>query len=73
MCFTVAYTTIIACTQEERESFTCLLERGFVDAWRRQHPGITGYTYWNYRTLARSRNSGWRLDYFLVQPIDSNV
>lgn len=53
--------------QEERDSFSKLLiGGGFTDAWRRQHPEITGYTYWNYRFNTRTSNKGWRLDYFLV-------
>ena len=54
--------------QEERDSFSKLLiGGGFTDAWRRQHPEITGYTYWNYRFNTRTSNKGWRLDYFLVR------
>lgn len=54
-------------TQEERESFTSqLLSKGFVDAFRRQYPGVVGYTYWGYRFNMRAKNAGWRLDYFLV-------
>ncbi|BDA42349.1 DNA-(apurinic or apyrimidinic site) lyase [Coccomyxa sp. Obi] len=54
-------------TKEERESFSLqLLQRGFKDVFRETYPDIVGYTYWNYRTGARARNSGWRLDYFLV-------
>ncbi len=53
--------------QEERESFSMhLLQRGFKDVFRETYPDVIGYTYWNYRTGARARNSGWRLDYFLV-------
>ncbi|XP_062166805.1 DNA-(apurinic or apyrimidinic site) endonuclease, chloroplastic isoform X2 [Alnus glutinosa] len=54
-------------TDEERQSFgTNFLSRGFVDTFRRQHPGVVGYTYWGYRHGARKTNKGWRLDYFLV-------
>lgn len=53
--------------QEERDSFSKLLiGGGFTDAWRRQYPEITGYTYWNYRFNTRTSNKGWRLDYCLV-------
>jgi exonuclease III len=53
--------------QEERESFSAqLLQRGFKDTFRERYPDVVGYTYWNYRTGARARNRGWRLDYFLV-------
>ncbi|WOH02553.1 hypothetical protein DCAR_0521942 [Daucus carota subsp. sativus] len=54
-------------TIEERQSFeTNYLKNGFVDTFRNQHPGVVGYTYWNYRHNARKTNKGWRLDYFLV-------
>eukprot|EP00887_Chlorella_sp_A99_P007478 scaffold2.g7478.t1 len=55
-------------TQEERDSFARLLlgECGLVDAFRRRHPGVVGYTYWSFRSNARASNKGWRLDFFLV-------
>ncbi|KAG5080682.1 hypothetical protein AAZX31_02G178800 [Glycine max] len=54
-------------TDEERKSFAKnFLSRGFVDTFRRQHPGVIGYTYWGYRHGGRKFNRGWRLDYFLV-------
>lgn len=54
-------------TQEERDGFTKLLSLGFVDSFRHFYPKLTGaYTFWSYRGGARSKNVGWRLDYFLV-------
>ncbi|GMH08143.1 hypothetical protein Nepgr_009983 [Nepenthes gracilis] len=54
-------------TVEERQSFEMnFLSKGFVDTYRKQHPGVVGYTYWGYRHGARKTNKGWRLDYFLV-------
>ncbi|KEH41481.1 DNA-(apurinic or apyrimidinic site) endonuclease, chloroplastic isoform X1 [Medicago truncatula] len=54
-------------TDEERKSFeTNFLSNGFVDTFRKQHPGVVGYTYWGYRHGGRKYNRGWRLDYFLV-------
>ncbi|BBN16387.1 exodeoxyribonuclease III [Marchantia polymorpha subsp. ruderalis] len=54
-------------TKEERESFkTNFLNKGLVDTFRKQHPNVLGYTYWAYRSGARVKNNGWRLDYFLV-------
>ncbi|XP_050888425.1 DNA-(apurinic or apyrimidinic site) endonuclease, chloroplastic isoform X2 [Lathyrus oleraceus] len=44
-------------TDEERKSFeTNLLSKGFVDTFRRQHPGVVGYTYWGYRHGGRKFN-----------------
>ena len=54
-------------TTEEREKMTTLLEAGFVDTFRHVHPDMEGaYTWWSYMGQARSRNAGWRIDYFLV-------
>ncbi|XP_020241645.1 DNA-(apurinic or apyrimidinic site) lyase, chloroplastic isoform X2 [Asparagus officinalis] len=54
-------------TIEERESFERnFLSRGFVDTFRKQHPGVVAYTYWGYRHGGRKTNKGWRLDYFLA-------
>ncbi|MGI6231048.1 MAG: exodeoxyribonuclease III [Tractidigestivibacter sp.] len=51
----------------ERESFGRLLDAGFVDTFRSQHPDLAGaYSWWSYRMRARERGIGWRIDYFLV-------
>ncbi len=44
-----------------------LEEQGFTDTLRHFHPGKTDvYTWWSFRTAARARNVGWRIDYFYV-------
>jgi exodeoxyribonuclease-3 len=53
-------------TQREIDGFTRLLESGFVDTFRRFYPEEVKYTYWNYLFNARTKNVGWRIDYFLV-------
>ncbi len=54
-------------SDEERESFTKLLEAGFTDSFRYLYPDVTGaYTWWSYMFQARQKNAGWRIDYFLV-------
>lgn len=53
-------------TQREIDGFTKLLESGFVDTYRRFYPEEVKYTYWNNMFNSRSRNVGWRIDYFLV-------
>lgn len=53
-------------TQREIDGFIKLLEAGFVDTFRQSHPDEVKYTYWNYMFNARSRNVGWRIDYFMV-------
>lgn len=54
-------------TDEERAKMTELLKSGFIDTFRYFHPGETGkYSWWSYIGGARSRNAGWRIDYFLA-------
>lgn len=51
---------------EERGKMTELLSSGFADTFRRIYPDATGaYSWWSYRGGARSRNAGWRIDYFI--------
>jgi exodeoxyribonuclease-3 len=43
------------------------VEAGYVDSFRHVHGDVTGaYSWWSYKTRARERNIGWRLDYFFV-------
>ena len=54
-------------TDEERDKFSILLDSGFVDSFRSLYPDKKDvYSWWSYRFQARSRNAGWRIDYFLV-------
>jgi exodeoxyribonuclease-3 len=54
-------------TDEEREKFQILLDSGFTDTFRYFYPDKEGaYTWWSYMFNARSRNAGWRIDYFCV-------
>lgn len=54
-------------TQEERDKFSELLNAGFIDTFRYFHPDtIEVYSWWSYRFSARSKNAGWRIDYFLA-------
>ena len=54
-------------TDEEREKFSKLLDRGFIDTFRYFYPDKADiYSWWSYRFKAREKNAGWRIDYFLV-------
>ena len=54
-------------TDQERGKMSELLESGFVDSYRHFYPDTEGvYSWWSYRFQARVRNTGWRIDYFLV-------
>ncbi len=54
-------------TDEERGKMTELLSAGFTDSFRHLYPDRKDiYSWWSYRFHAREKNSGWRIDYFLV-------
>ena len=54
-------------TDEEREKFQVLLDSGFIDTFRYQHPDEADwYTWWSYMKGVRERNIGWRIDYFII-------
>jgi exodeoxyribonuclease-3 len=53
-------------TDEERAEFSNLLEAGFLDTFREIDQSPKKYTWWTYRFGARSRNVGWRIDYFCI-------
>ncbi len=55
-------------TQIEIDGMDTFLKDGLVDIYRQRHPNTEAYTYWSYRFKARERNTGWRLDYFLLSP-----
>lgn len=53
-------------TDQERERFDKILEAGFIDTFRYLHPEEIKYTWWSYMFHARSKNVGWRIDYFCI-------
>lgn len=54
-------------SEPERAKMEQLLQSGFIDTFRMLYPDREGaYTWWSYLYQARSRNAGWRIDYFLV-------
>jgi exodeoxyribonuclease-3 len=54
---------------EERAWVTKFLSKGYIDTFRHFHPGEGGhYSWWDYKTGARARNVGWRIDYFFITP-----
>ena len=53
-------------TDEERTGLDKLVDAGFVDSFREFDVGPENYSWWTYRSNARERNIGWRLDYFWV-------
>jgi exodeoxyribonuclease III len=56
-------------THEERASFDHIVKSGFIDTFREFNQEGGNYTWWSYMHEARSRNIGWRIDYFCVSPV----
>ena len=53
----------------ERAWLDEFFQQGMVDAFRHFYPTQTKvYSWWSYRQQARSRNVGWRIDYFCCTP-----
>ncbi len=53
-------------TAEERAWADRFVKHGLVDTFRQLHPTTIQYSWWSYRSLARERNIGWRIDYFFI-------
>ncbi len=51
---------------EERAWIDKFLDHGYMDTFRMFNTDTDQYTWWSYRTRARERNVGWRLDYFFI-------
>ncbi len=51
---------------EERAWFDEFVALGYVDTFREFCKDSERYSWWSYRSAARPRNLGWRIDYFLV-------
>ncbi|MDX1957492.1 MAG: exodeoxyribonuclease III [Leptospiraceae bacterium] len=52
---------------EEREWVSSFIKKGWIDTFRLTHENEKGeYSWWTYRFGAKSRNKGWRIDYFFV-------
>ena len=50
----------------ERAWIDTFIDHGYVDTFREYNKEPGQYSWWSYRTQARDRNVGWRLDYFFV-------
>lgn len=54
-------------SDEEREKFQNLLDSGFIDTFRYKYPEKEdAYSWWSYRFKAREKNTGWRIDYYII-------
>jgi exodeoxyribonuclease-3 len=53
-------------TKEERSGVDSIVEAGYVDTFRMFTAGNGHYSWWSNFGNARSRNVGWRIDYFFA-------
>jgi len=51
---------------DARNAFKDVVAWGFTDVWRKLHPELVQYTYWDYFRNAFQRDFGWRIDHILV-------
>jgi exodeoxyribonuclease-3 len=51
---------------EERAWIDKFIARGFIDTFRLVNSEAGHYTWWDFKTRARERDVGWRIDYFFV-------
>jgi exodeoxyribonuclease-3 len=51
---------------EERAWIDKVIDSGYIDIFREFDKSPDKYTWWDYKTRARERNVGWRLDYFFI-------
>jgi len=50
----------------ERAWIDTFIDHGYVDTFRYFNKEPNQYSWWDYKTRARERNVGWRIDYFFV-------
>lgn len=55
--------------QIEREWIDKVISAGYLDSFRYFSTEGNQYSWWDYKTRARTRNVGWRIDYFFVNKI----
>lgn len=52
---------------QERAWIDKLIEHGYIDTFRYVHGDVEEeYSWWSYRFSARTKNVGWRIDYFFI-------
>lgn len=50
----------------ERDWIDTVIRKGYVDTFRWKHPDETRYSWWDFKSRARERDVGWRIDYVFV-------
>jgi exodeoxyribonuclease-3 len=54
--------------RRERKRFHALLNHGFCEVWRANHPQKQDFSWWDYRGGGYERNLGMRIDHLLLSP-----
>lgn len=61
-------------TQKEIDGLELFLNDGYFDSFRKLHPEEIKYSWWSYRFNSRAKNTGWRIDYFILSnPLIENT
>ena len=55
-------------TEPERAAFEAVVDAGYADVVRPDHPGPGVYTYWDYQALRFPKKEGMRIDFVLGSP-----
>jgi exodeoxyribonuclease-3 len=58
--------TVSGFLPEERAWIDTFLSHGYLDTFRLFNNEGGNYSWWDYKTRARERNIGWRIDYFFI-------
>ena len=51
---------------KEREWMSKFIDCGFIDSFRHFNKEAHNYSWWSYRSAARLKNLGWRIDYNMI-------
>src|ERR1700733_7606155 len=51
---------------DARNAYKATVAWGFIDVYRKLHPDVVQYTYWDYYRNPVERNFGWRIDHILA-------
>jgi exodeoxyribonuclease III len=54
---------------DARSAYKEVVAWGFIDVFRKLHPDVVQYTYWDYFRNAFARNFGWRIDHILTTAV----